>query len=99
MIAGLVAIGGYGVSRLKSASTPTTSQSATTNQSDNAKAASTDDNPQKKPKSQNSYTTIIKSLPTAKATMTQALKAQNGFFSSSSQTSVAKLYQDTLGIS
>ena len=31
--------------------------------------------------------------------MTQALKAQNGFFSSSSQTSVAKLYQDTLGIS
>lgn len=99
MIAGLVAIGGYGVSRLKSASTPTTSQSATTNQSDNAKAASTDDNPQKKPKSQNSYSTIIKSLPTAKATMTQALKAQNGFFSSSSQTSVAKLYQDTLGIS
>ena len=99
MIAGLVAIGGYGVSRLKSASTPTTSQSATSNQSDNAKAASTDDNPQKKPKSQNSYSTIIKSLPTAKATMTQALKAQNGFFSSSSQTSVAKLYQDTLGIS
>ena len=99
MIAALVAIGGYGVSRLKSASTPTTSQSATTNQSDNAKAASTDDNPQKKPKSQNSYSTIIKSLPTAKATMTQALKAQNGFFSSSSQTSVAKLYQDTLGIS
>ena len=99
MIAGLVAIGGYGVSRLKSASTPTTSQSATTNQSDNTKAASTDDNPQKKPKSQNSYSTIIKSLPTAKATMTQALKAQNGFFSSSSQTSVAKLYQDTLGIS
>ena len=99
LIAGLVAIGGYGVSRLKSASTPTTSQSATTNQSDNAKAASTDDNPQKKPKSQNSYSTIIKSLPTAKATMTQALKAQNGFFSSSSQTSVAKLYQDTLGIS
>lgn len=98
MIAGLVAIGGYGVSRLKSASTPTTSQSATSNQSDNAKAASTDDNPQKKPKSQNSYSTIIKSLPTAKATMTQALKAQNGFFSSSSQTSVAKLYQDTLGI-
>ena len=99
MIAALVAIGGYGVSRLKSASTPTTSQSATTNQSDNTKAASTDDNPQKKPKSQNSYSTIIKSLPTAKATMTQALKAQNGFFSSSSQTSVAKLYQDTLGIS
>ena len=99
LIAGLVAIGGYGVSRLKSASTPTTSQSATTNQSDNTKAASTDDNPQKKPKSQNSYSTIIKSLPTAKATMTQALKAQNGFFSSSSQTSVAKLYQDTLGIS
>ncbi len=99
MIAALVAIGGYGVSRLKSASTPTTSQSATTNQSDNAKAASTDDNPQKKPKSQNSYSTIIKSLPTAKTTMTQALKAQNGFFSSSSQTSVAKLYQDTLGIS
>ena len=99
MIAALVAIGGYGVSRLKSASTPTTSQSATTNQSNNAKAASTDDNPQKKPKSQNSYSTIIKSLPTAKATMTQALKAQNGFFSSSSQTSVAKLYQDTLGIS
>jgi len=99
LIAGLVAIGGYGVSRLKSASTPTTYQSATTNQSDNAKAASTDDNPQKKPKSQNSYSTIIKSLPTAKATMTQALKAQNGFFSSSSQTSVAKLYQDTLGIS
>lgn len=99
MIAGLVAIGGYGVSRLKSASTPTTSQSATNNQSNNAQAASTDDNPQKKPKSQNSYSTIIKSLPTAKATMTQALKAQNGFFSSSSQTSVAKLYQDTLGIS
>lgn len=99
LIAGLVAIGGYGVSKLKSASTPTTSQSATNNQSDNAKAASTDDNPQKKPKSQNSYSTIIKSLPTAKATMTQALKAQNGFFSSSSQTSVAKLYQDTLGIS
>ena len=99
MIAALVAIGGYGVSRLKSASTPTTSQSATTNQSDNTKAASTDDNPQKKPKSQNSYSTIIKSLPTAKTTMTQALKAQNGFFSSSSQTSVAKLYQDTLGIS
>lgn len=99
LIAGLVAIGGYGVSRLKSASTPTTSQSATTNQSDNTKAASTDDNPQKKPKSQNSYSTIIKSLPTAKTTMTQALKAQNGFFSSSSQTSVAKLYQDTLGIS
>ena len=99
MIAALVAIGGYGVSRLKSASTPTTSQSATNNQSNNAQAASTDDNPQKKPKSQNSYTTIIKSLPTAKATMTQALKAQNGFFSSSSQTSVAKLYQDTLGIS
>ena len=99
MIAALVAIGGYGVSRLKSASTPTTSQSATNNQSNNAKAASTDDNPQKKPKSQNSYSTIIKSLPTAKATMTQALKAQNGFFSSSSQTSVAKLYQDTLGIS
>lgn len=99
LIAGLVAIGGYGVSRLKSASTPTTSQSATTNQSNNAQAASTDDNPQKKPKSQNSYSTIIKSLPTAKATMTQALKAQNGFFSSSSQTSVAKLYQDTLGIS
>ena len=99
MIAALVAIGGYGVSKLKSASTPTTSQSATTNQSDNTKAASTDDNPQKKPKSQNSYSTIIKSLPTAKATMTQALKAQNGFFSSSSQTSVAKLYQDTLGIS
>ena len=99
MIAALVAIGGYGVSRLKSASTPTTSQSATNNQSNNAQAASTDDNPQKKPKSQNSYSTIIKSLPTAKATMTQALKAQNGFFSSSSQTSVAKLYQDTLGIS
>ena len=99
LIAGLVAIGGYGVSRLKSASTPTTSQSATNNQSNNAQAASTDDNPQKKPKSQNSYSTIIKSLPTAKATMTQALKAQNGFFSSSSQTSVAKLYQDTLGIS
>ena len=99
MIAALVAIGGYGVSRLKSASTPTTSQSATTNQSDNAKAASTDDNPLKKPKTQNSYSTIIKSLPTAKATMTQALKEQNGFFSSSSQTSVAKLYQDTLGIS
>ncbi|WP_313421236.1 hypothetical protein [Moraxella sp. CTOTU49803] len=99
MIAALVAIGGYGVSRLKSASTPITSQSATNNQSDNTKAASTDDNPQKKPKSQNSYSTIIKSLPTAKATMTQALKAQNGFFSSSSQTSVAKLYQDTLGIS
>lgn len=99
MIAGLVAIGGYGVSRLKSASTPTTSQSATNNQSNNAQAASTDDNPQKKPKTQNSYSTIIKSLPTAKATMTQALKAQNGFFSSSSQTSVAKLYQDTLGIS
>ena len=99
MIAALVAIGGYGVSRLKSASTPTTSQSATTNQSDNTKAASSDDNPQKKPKSPNSYSTIIKSLPTAKATMTQALKAQNGFFSSSSQTSVAKLYQDTLGIS
>ena len=99
MIAALVAIGGYGVSRLKSASTPTTYQSATTNQSDNTKAASTDDNPQKKPKSQNSYSTIIKSLPTAKATMTQALKAQNGFFSSSSQTSIAKLYQDTLGIS
>ena len=99
MIAALVAIGGYGVSRLKSASTPTTSQSATNNQSNNAQAASTDDNPQKKPKSQNSYSTIIKSLPTAKATITQALKAQNGFFSSSSQTSVAKLYQDTLGIS
>ena len=99
MIAALVAIGGYGVSRLKSASTPTTSQSATTNQSDNTKAASTDDNSQKKPKSQNSYSTIIKSLPTAKATMTQALKEQSGFFSSSSQTSVAKLYQDTLGIS
>ncbi|ONG38057.1 hypothetical protein BKE17_09210 [Enhydrobacter sp. H5] len=99
MIAALVAIGGYGVSRLKSASTPTTSQSATSNQSDNTKAASSDDNPQKKPKSQNSYSTIIKSLPTAKTTMTQALKAQNGFFSSSSQTSVAKLYQDTLGIS
>lgn len=99
MIAALVAIGGYGVSRLKSASTPTTSQSATSNQSDNTKAASTDDNPQKKPKSQNSYSTIIKSLPTAKATMTQALREQNGFFSSSSQTSVAKLYQDTLGIS
>lgn len=99
MIASLVAIGGYGVSRLKSASTPTTSQSATNNQSNNAQAASTDDNPQKKPKSQNSYSTIIKSLPTAKATMTQALKAQSGFFSSSSQTSVAKLYQDTLGIS
>lgn len=99
MIAALVAIGGYGVSRLKSASTPTTSQSATNNQSNNAQAASDDDNPQKKPKTQNSYSTIIKSLPTAKATMTQALKAQNGFFSSSSQTSVAKLYQDTLGIS
>lgn len=99
MIAALVAIGGYGVSRLKSASTPTTSQSATNNQSNNAQAASTDDNPQKKPKSQNSYSTIIKSLPTAKATMTQALKAHNGFFSSSSQASVAKLYQDTLGIS
>ncbi len=99
LIAGLVAIGGYGVSRLKSASTPTTSQSATSNQSDNTKAASSDDNPQKKPKSPNSYTAIIKSLPTAKATMTQALKAHNGFFSSSSQASVAKLYQDTLGIS
>lgn len=99
MIAALVAIGGYGVSRLKSASTPTTSQSATNNQSNNAQAASDDDNPQKKPKTQNSYSTIIKSIPTAKATMTQALKAQNGFFSSSSQTSVAKLYQDTLGIS
>lgn len=99
LIAGLVAIGGYGVSRLKSASTSTTSQSATSNQSDNTKAASSDDNPQKKPKSPNSYTAIIKSLPTAKATMTQALKAHNGFFSSSSQASVAKLYQDTLGIS
>lgn len=103
LIAGLVAIGGYGVSTLKSASTPTTSQSATSNQSDNTKAASSDDNSQKKPKSQtksqNSYTTIIKSLPTAKATMTQALKEHNGFFASSSQTSVAKLYQDTLGIS
>lgn len=99
IIAGLVAIGGYGVSTLKSASTSTTSQSATSNQSDNAKAASSDDNPQKKPKNQNSYSTIIKSLPTAKATMTQALKAQNGFFSFSSQTSVAMLYQDTLGIS
>lgn len=31
--------------------------------------------------------------------MTQALKEHNGFFASSSQTSVAKLYQDTLGIS
>ena len=99
MIAALVAIGGYGVSRLKSASTPTTSQSATNNQSNNAQAASTDDNPQKKPKSQHSYSTIIKSLPPPKAPMTQALKAQSGFFSSSSQTSVAKLYQDTLGIS
>lgn len=48
LIAGIVAIGGYGVSRLKSASTSTTSQSATSNQSDNTKAASTDDNPQKK---------------------------------------------------
>ena len=52
LIAGLVAIGGYGVSTLKSASTPTTSQSATSNQSDNTKAASSDDNSQKKPKSQ-----------------------------------------------
>lgn len=99
-VAALIGLGGYGLSSLKSpadnATNDTPSQSFDGNQPNNKATAIADDNKSKNP---NSYNSIIKSLPTAKATMTQALKAQNGFFSSSSQTSVAKLYQDTLGIS
>lgn len=102
-VAALIGLGGYGLSSLKSpadnATNDTPSQSFDGNQSNNKATAIADDNKSDKSKNPNSYNSIIKSLPTAKATMTQALKEQNGFFSSSSQTSVAKLYQDTLGIS
>ena len=100
-IAAMVGLGGYGLSTLKS--TPKNATNNTTSQNNDSQAddtatASADNPKPARPKNLNSYSNVIKSLPTATANITQALDAQNGFFASSSQRSAAKLYQQTLGM-
>lgn len=100
-IAAIVGVGGYGLSTLKSApkdDTNTTASQRNDSQADNTATASADKPKPTKTNNPNSYSIIIKSLPTAKTNIAQALDAQNGFFASSSQGSAAKLYQETLGV-